>query len=79
MCYAGFLSMGAAYSLQILGQKHLEPALASLIMSLESVVAVLCGWLFLRETMTVWETLGCILVFIAVVLSQIPIPEKRKR
>lgn len=78
MCYAGFLSMGAAYSLQIIGQKNLEPTAASLIMSLESVFAVVFGWLFLHETMTLWETIGCILVFIAVILSQIPTPSKVK-
>jgi len=79
MCYAGFLSMGAAYSLQILGQTKLEPSLASLIMSLESVVAVLCGWLFLKEVLTVWETTGCILVFAAVILSQIPVNSIKTR
>ena len=73
MCSAGFLSMGAAYTLQILGQKNMEPTLASLIMSLESVVAVLCGALFLQEQLTQWETIGCVLVFLAVILSQIPI------
>lgn len=78
LCYAGVLSMGIAYSLQILGQKHLEPTLASLIMSLESVIAVLCGCIFLKETMTVWEILGCILVFIAVILSQIPVKQKER-
>lgn len=78
MCYAGFLSMGAAYTLQILGQKNMEPTLASLIMSLESVVAVLCGALFLHEQLTKWETIGCILVFIAVVLSQIPVNFRKK-
>lgn len=77
MCYAGFLSMGAAYTLQIVGQKNLEPTAASLIMSLESVFAVLCGWLFLHESLTVWEATGCILVFIAVILSQIPIKAKK--
>lgn len=76
MCYAGFLSMGAAYTLQILGQKNMDATLASLIMSLESVVAVLCGALFLQERLTQWETIGCILVFTAVVLSQIPIKFK---
>ena len=78
LCYAGFLSMGAAYSLQIVGQKHLEPAAASLIMSLESVFAVLFGWLLLKETMTLWEGIGCALVFAAVILSQINIPIKKK-
>lgn len=77
LCYAGFLSMGAAYSLQIIGQKHLEPSAASLIMSLESVFAVLFGWLLLNETMTTWETIGCVLVFIAVILSQIDIKVKK--
>lgn len=72
LCYAGFLSMGAAYSLQIVGQKYLPPTPASLIMSLESVFAVLCGCLILRETLTMWETVGCVLVFIAVILSQLP-------
>lgn len=76
MCYAGFLSMGLAYSLQIIGQKRLEPTAASLIMSLESVFAVLSGWLFLEETMTLWEGIGCVLVFIAVILSQIPTQKK---
>lgn len=76
MCYAGILSMGAAYSLQILGQKEVEPTLASLIMSLESVVALLCGWLFLHETMRLYEILGCVLMFIAILLSQFPIPRK---
>lgn len=75
--YAGFLSMGAAYSLQILGQKHLDSTPASLIMSLESVVAVLCGCLILKETMTAWEILGCVLMFIAIILSQIPAKSKK--
>ena len=78
LCYAGFLSMGAAYSLQIIGQKHLEPSGASLIMSLESVFAVLFGWLRLKETMTSLEAIGCALVFAAVILSQITIPNKKK-
>ena len=79
MCYSGFLSMGAAYSLQILGQKKLESAPASLIMSLESVFAVLFGWLFLQEILTFWEALGCLLVFTAVILSQIPLPLKKTK
>lgn len=72
LCYAGVLSMGVAYTLQIVGQKHLEPTTAALIMSLESVIAALCGWLILKETMTTTELLGCGLVFAAVILSQIP-------
>lgn len=71
--YAGIFSMGIAYSLQIIGQKHLEPTPASLIMSLESVFAALCGWLLLHEQMSLAELCGCVLVFGAVILSQIPI------
>jgi drug/metabolite transporter (DMT)-like permease len=78
LCYAGFLSMGLAYSMQILGQKHLEPAVASLIMSLESVFAVLAGWLLLKETMTTQEATGCVLMFVAVILSQIPVKTKER-
>lgn len=70
--YAGVLTMGVAYSLQILGQKHLEPTTASLIMSLESVFAALGGWLILQERMTPWELLGSCLMFLAVILSQLP-------
>ncbi len=78
LCFSGILSMGAGYSLQILGQQKLEASLASLIMSLESVFAVLAGWIWLQETLTVWEGLGCILVFLAVILSQIPAGRKKK-
>ena len=69
--YAGALSSGIAYTFQILGQKHTSPAVAPLIMSLESVVAVLFGWLLLGESMNSREILGCFLVFTAVMLSQI--------
>lgn len=72
LAYAGILSMGVAYSLQIIGQRHVEPTPASLIMSLESVFAALFGWLLLHETMTFVELTGCALVFAAVILSQIP-------
>ena len=72
LCFAGILSMGVAYTLQVVGQRSLEPTTASLIMSLESVFAVLGGWWLLGETMTPWETVGCVLVFAAVILSQLP-------
>ena len=78
LAYAGFLSMGIAYSLQIIGQQDLEPTPAALIMSLESVFAVLFGMMLLGETMNGWEILGCVLLFIAVILSQIPIQSKNK-
>ncbi len=72
LLFAGVMSMGIAYSLQIVGQKDLEPTAASLIMSLESVFAVLGGWWLLGETMAFHELLGCSLVFTAVVISQLP-------
>ncbi|MDO5545143.1 MAG: DMT family transporter [Eubacteriales bacterium] len=79
LCFAGILSMGVAYTMQVNGQKSLEPTTASLIMSLESVFAVLGGWLILGETMTPWETTGCVLVFAAVILSQLPTSIFRKK
>jgi len=72
IAYAGILSTGIAFSLQIIGQKDLDPTPAAVIMSMESVVAVLCGALILKETMTVWEISGCVLMFIAVIISQLP-------
>lgn len=74
--YAGVLSMGVAYTLQIVGQKRVAPSAAALLMSLESVFAALFGWLLLHETMTRAEELGCVLVFAAVIISQLP--EKKK-
>ena len=70
--YAGIMSCGVAYTLQILGQKRMNPAIASLILSLESVVSVLAGWLILQEIMTRRQLIGCTLVFGAVILAQIP-------
>ena len=70
--YAGIMSCGVAYTLQILGQKRMNPAIASLILSCESVVSVLAGWLILQEVMTKRQLLGCVLVFGAVLLDQIP-------
>lgn len=77
LCYAGILSMGLAYSLQIIGQRDLEASSAALLMSMESVFAVLSGWLILHETMTVWEALGSFLVFSSVILSQLPVSWKK--
>lgn len=76
--FAGVLSMGVAYSLQIVGQKDLEPTTASLIMSLESVIAALAGWLILKETMNAFELTGCGLVFAAVIISQLPEKSAKK-
>ena len=76
IAYAGILSTGIAFTLQIVGQKDLEPTAASIIMSMESVVAVICGALILKETMNPWEISGCVLMFIALLISQLP--EKKK-
>ncbi len=72
IAYAGMLSCGVAYTLQIIGQKYTEPTVASIIMSLESVFAVLGGALLLSEIPTWWELAGCTLMFAATVISQIP-------
>ena len=72
LCYAGILSMGVAYTLQIIGQQKLEPTQASILMSLESVFALIFGWLLLNERLSPTELLGCGAMFCAVILSQIP-------
>jgi len=71
LLYTSVLSSGVAYTLQIIGQKYTEPTTATLIMSLESVFAVLFGWLFLGEVMDFREIVGCVLVFVAVLLAQL--------
>ena len=68
--YAGALSCGVAYTLQIIGQRGMNPTVASLLMSLESVFSVLAGWILLNEALSGREIFGCILIFIAVVLAQ---------
>ncbi|MBQ8688614.1 MAG: DMT family transporter [Ruminococcus sp.] len=73
--YAGVMSCGIAYTLQILGQRHTNPTAATLLMSLESVFAALSGWLLLHEALTPRELTGCGLVFAAVVLAQLKSPE----
>ena len=70
--YAGVLSCGVAYTLQIIGQKNLDPTIASLIMSLESCISVLAGWLILGQAMTARELLGCAVMFAAIILAQLP-------
>ena len=77
--YAGILSCGVAYTLQILGQRDTEPTTATLILSLESVFAALSGWALLHETLSFKELAGCALVFAAVILAQIPLPVKAKK
>lgn len=70
--YAGVLSCGVAYTLQIVGQKNMNPTIASLILSLESVVSVLAGWVLLGQTLSGREIAGCIVMFIAIIIAQLP-------
>lgn len=72
LLYAGVLSCGVGYTLQIVGQKNVNPAIASLILSLESCFSVLAGWIILGERLTVREMLGCALMFGAIILAQMP-------
>ena len=70
--YAGVLSCGVAYTLQIVGQKGMNPTVASLILSLESCISVLAGWLILGQRLSGREILGCLVMFGAIVLAQLP-------
>ncbi len=70
--YAGVLSSGVAYTLQIIGQKGNDPTVTSLILSLESVFALLSGFVVLNERFSLKEGLGCILIFGAIILTQLP-------
>lgn len=79
LCFAGVLSMGVGYSLQIVGQKRLDPTAASLIMSLESVFAALGEWAILHSTMRPTELTGCALVFAGVIFSQVPLSRLSRR
>ena len=71
IAYAGVMSSGVAYTLQIIGQQNLNPAIASITMSLESVFAALAGWIVLGQSMTVRELAGCGLMFAAIILAQL--------
>ena len=76
--YAGVLSCGIAYTLQIVGQRTVKPAVASLIMSLEAVVAVIAGFIFLHEILSARELFGCLLMFAGIVFAQIPAKQRIK-
>ena len=74
--YAGLFSCGIAYTLQIFGQEGLNPTVASLLMSLESVFSVLAGWLILKETLSARELWGCVFLFVAILLAQVDFGRK---
>lgn len=70
--YAGVMSCGVAYTLQIIGQKNMNPTVASLILSLESCISVLAGWILLGQQLSAKEIFGCVIMFAAIILAQLP-------
>lgn len=77
--YAGVLSCGVAYTLQIVGQKGMNPTVASLILSLESVISVLAGLVLLGQKLSGREVAGCAFMFAAIVLAQLPSRSKSEK
>ena len=75
--YAGVLSCGVAYTLQIVAQADTDPTIASMILCLESVFAVIAGMIILGESMSARETNGCLIMFVAIVVPQLPSKEER--
>ncbi|HIW20608.1 MAG TPA: DMT family transporter [Candidatus Dorea intestinavium] len=72
LLYTGVLSCGIAYTLQMVGQKNVNPTIASLILSLESCFSVIAGWIILGEKLNIREGTGCVLMFCAILITQIP-------
>ena len=70
--YAGVMSSGVAYTLQIIGQRDLNPTIASLIMSLESAIAAIAGFFILHQSLSRQELLGCLVMFAAIIIAQLP-------
>lgn len=68
----GVMSCGVAYTLQIIAQKNADPTVASLLLSLESVFSVLAGWVLLGQGLSLKEMFGCVLIFCAIILAQLP-------
>lgn len=77
--WAGIMSNGVAYTFQIIGQRGMNETLASLILSLESVFAVIAGWAVLGEVLSARELAGCVLMAAAVVLAELPAPKRLRR
>lgn len=71
LLYSGIMSCGIAYTLQIIGQKHASPVVASLLMCFESVFAAIAGWLILKEALSAREFIGCAIMFAAIIISQV--------
>ena len=66
------MSCGVGYTLQVIGQKNMNPTVASLILSLESCISVLAGWIILDQRLSTKEILGCVIMFAAIILAQLP-------
>ena len=79
LLYLGLMSSGVAYTLQIIGQKDTNPTTASLLMSLESVFGARAGWLIAGHALSGYEIAGCVLMFAAIVLAQLPAPRRRRK
>lgn len=77
VCYGGIMSCGVAYTLQIIGQKGMNPTVASLILSLESVVSVIAGFLLLGQAMSRRELFGCLMMTMAIIFAQLPDRKKQ--
>ncbi|MDO4746101.1 MAG: DMT family transporter [Bacillota bacterium] len=77
--YAGLISCGLGYTFQIIGQTETDPSLASLILSLETVFSLFAGWIFFKEVLSGPEYIGCALMFIAIMVSQLPDRKKSDR
>ena len=73
LCYSGFMACGVAYTLQIVGQNDVNPAVASLILSLESVVSAISGFVVLNQKLSTDEIIGCFIMFCAIILVELPI------
>ena len=78
LLYVGIFSCGVGYTLQILAQKDSNPTVVTILLSLESVFAVIAGAIILHQQMTAREYIGCVVMFAAVILAQIQFPEKKK-
>ena len=79
IAYAGVLSCGVAYTLQIIAQKGMNPTVCSLLLSLESCISVIAGWLILAQSLSGKEILGCVIMFAAIILAQIPVKSRKER
>lgn len=73
--YTAIMAVGVAYTLQIIGQKYINPTVAAIILSMESVFAVISGVVFLNESMSARELMGCILMFVAIIITQVKYQE----